>query len=152
MNPNTGYGSYSKSPMPGVLTSATGPYYHAPFMEAGAVSLFFSRYLYYPVVLILLFNLLQRRYKEKGLLKRFATLYLGIIVISLWAFSFLFLRFGIPDILLLSTPVVYAVLIIAFRDRMLPFRFRCTVCGRRLPSKTVIFVDSNRCPACEEAV
>ena len=119
-------------------------------MEAGAVSHFFSRYLYYPVVLILLFNLFQRRYKEEGRSKRLATLYLGIMVMALWALSFFFLRFGIPDILLLSAPAVYTVLILAFRDRMLPFRFHCACCGKQLSPKTVMFIDSNRCSACEE--
>ena len=117
-------------------------------MENGAVSLFLSRYLYYPVVLIFLFNLLQRRYKGEGQNKRLATLLLGSMILALWALSFLFLRFSIPDIFLLSAPAVFAVLIAVFRDKLLPFRLHCEVCGKRLPLKTVVSVDSNLCGVC----
>ncbi len=58
-------------------------------MNAFAVTSFLNRFLYYPVVLIFVLNLLQRKHVREGTSKRFATLYIGIGLLALWGYTFL---------------------------------------------------------------
>ena len=118
----------------------------------GPVTTFLVRYLYYPVVAVLLFNLLQRRHKERGRGKRIASLLAGVLLLVFWAVAFLFERFGVPDAYLAIPASGAGVLLYLLRSRFFPFRLRCTVCGKPLPLRTVLFDDANRCDPCSGEV
>jgi hypothetical protein len=109
---------------------------------------FLSRFLFYPVVIILVFNLIQRRFVDRGTRKRYASLYFGVLVLAFWGVTFLFQRYGIPDGYLILPLSAAAALIAIRRKDFLPFRLRCASCGKRLSLRTVLFDDANLCDSC----
>ncbi len=116
----------------------------------GEVSHFLNRILYYPVVLIFLLNLFQRRHMEEGRGKRFAIFYIGLLFLAFWGCTFFFIRFRIPDGFLILLVAASMVLIIIKRRIFFPFRFKCAGCGQKLKIKEFLFVDSNLCNLCKK--
>ena len=114
----------------------------------GPVVSFLNRFLYYPVIVILVFNLIQRRFMDRGTGKRFASLYFGVLVLAFWGITFLFQRYRIPDGYLILPLAAAAALVVFRRKDFLPFRLRCASCGKRLPLRTILFDDSNLCGSC----
>ena len=118
-------------------------------MNAFAVTSFLNRFLYYPVVLIFVLNLLQRRHVREGTLKRFATLYIGFGLLALWGYTFLANRLALDDLYLIPVVIVIIGVCIFFRGHVLPFRLFCEKCGQRLHFREFLYVDSNRCSTCD---
>jgi len=118
-------------------------------MNASAVASFLNRFLYYPIVLIFVLNLLQSRHAREGSSKRFATLYIGIGLLALWGYTFLSNRFALDDLYLIPVVIVIIGLCFFFRGHVLPFRLFCEKCGQRLHLREFLYVDSNRCSTCD---
>jgi 8-oxo-dGTP diphosphatase len=112
------------------------------------VTAFLVRFFYFPVVLVLVLNLIQRRHMARGVKKRFATLYQAILLLAYWGITYLFQIYRVRDIWLLAPTLAAAGLVLFLRGKFLPFRLRCVSCGARLPLRTVLFDDANRCEAC----
>ncbi len=120
-------------------------------MEFQTITLFLNRYLYYPVVLVFVVNLIQRQYKEAGTKKRYATLYLGVFFLVFWGYTFLLMRLAMGDfwlVLFIAAAVVPAVI---KRKVVFPFRRTCPRCGSGVTLKTLLFEDANLCPGCRKA-
>ena len=109
-----------------------------------------AEYAPWMVVALLTLNLSQRRHLEHGERKRFATLYLSVLVLVLFASSHLILLYGLPT----ATLGVVVLLIVGiagvFHEQVLPFRFRCGSCGTNLTPKRVLYYDSNQCRDCDQ--
>ena len=112
------------------------------------ITRFLSRILYYPVVALFVVNLVQRRHMAAGLRKRYATLYLGGLLLAFWGSTFMILRFGLVDLMLLPAAGLCLAVLLLLRDSMLPFRLRCAVCGRRLGWREALYNDANMCAVC----
>ncbi len=117
-------------------------------MHTISVTLFLNRFLYYPVVLVFVLNLIQRRHLKEGNAKRFATLYIGIALLAVWGFTFLSIRFAMGDPYLIPLGLAMIGIAVYFRRRFFPFRLFCSNCGKRLGAREVLFVDSNLCSEC----
>jgi fatty acid desaturase len=118
-------------------------------MNAFAVTSFLNRFLYYPVVLIFVLNLLQRRHLKEGTSKRLATLYIGIGLLALWGYTYLSNRLALGDLYLIPVIIVIIGVCIFFRRHVFPFRLFCERCGQRLHLREFFYIDSNRCSTCE---
>ena len=117
-------------------------------MSGNSVPLFMTRILYYPTVLLFLFNLLQRRYGGKGVNKRMATLLMAVMLLLVWGVSFFTVRFGWPDFVLAASVGVLILVAVLNKKRIFPFRISCRQCGRRLEIRHILFLDENRCDGC----
>ena len=117
-------------------------------MDGYPISLFISRFLYYPIVIILLFNLLQRRFEEKSRGKRMATLLLSVIFLLLWGVSHLVVRFQWPDAVWLGSAGALIIVAVLNRKRIFPFRIFCRQCGDRLALRHILFLDDDLCEHC----
>ncbi len=118
-------------------------------MEHTAVSQLLQRVLLVPILLLWGYHLAQRKYKEEGQRKRGATLLLTLLLVGVWAAAFFLRRFGIDDVFLSPVAVVAAIILVAGRRTLLPYRLRCVRCGAPLSARTVFFIDSNACGSCE---
>jgi uncharacterized membrane protein len=114
------------------------------------VTTFVSENIFYLLLAVLVLNMFQRRYQKHAQRKRFATLYIAILILVLMVGTVLIVYFDLPDILFLP---LLAVLLLAgyrFREKVFPFRLNCRVCGERLSGKRILFYDSNTCEKCEQ--
>lgn len=115
---------------------------------AHAVSNVIVDYAYWVFLAMLVLNLIQRRHRGEAQRKRFAVLYLAIMVFVLYIFSYGLIRLNISDWFLLVYAGVVAVLLAVFRETFLPFTLRCRGCGAILTFDRILFSDSNLCVEC----
>jgi hypothetical protein len=113
------------------------------------VSDFLQRYLLLPIVLVWVYHLLQRRYLTVGAGKRNASLYLTMVLLAVWALSWLLSKFSQQDLYLVPVAFFTLVLLIWQRRVIFPYRLRCVRCGQPLSASRVFFFDSNTCETCE---
>lgn len=101
------------------------------------------------LLVVLLFNLTQRKHLAHGELKRYASLYYAGFLLIFGAVTVIFQRTGAPPILLIPAAALEIGVLALFRRQLFLFRLRCATCGARLPLERVLYYDSNRCPTCD---
>jgi len=116
---------------------------------AHPVSNFIVSYFYWLFLAILVVNLTQRRHRGKAQRKRFATLYIAILVFVLYIYGFTLIRFNLSDWFLLIYAGVAGILVGVYRRTFLPFSLHCVSCGATLPFDRVVYADNNLCRDCE---
>jgi uncharacterized membrane protein len=114
-----------------------------------AVTTFVSQRILYLLLAVLMVNMFQRRYQKTAQNKRFATLYIAILVLALMVGTVLIVTFDLPDVLFLPLLAVLILVGYIYRRKVFPFRLNCRNCGERLSGKRILFHDSNRCENCE---
>lgn len=114
-----------------------------------SIAYFLQKGLYYLLIALLVFNLLQRKHLKTGAKKRQATLYLAIVVLVLMTAAVLIMRFNFSESLLLPVILSAALLVFSKRDRFIPFQINCLKCGQRLGWQRFLYHDSNLCEPCE---
>jgi hypothetical protein len=113
------------------------------------VNTFIAEKILYLLLAVLLLNMLQRRYRQHAQKKRFATLYIGLLILALMVGSVLIVTLKLPDILIVPLLAVLIVIGYRFRNKVFPFRLNCEQCGQKLNGKRIAFFDSNRCEHCD---
>jgi multisubunit Na+/H+ antiporter MnhG subunit len=114
-----------------------------------SIILFLQKYLFYLLLAVLALNLFQRRYQKYSAKKRFATLYLSMLVLAWMILIIIMVFFHLPDLLLIPFTAALAAVGIVFRRQVFPFRLRCVQCRQPLSSKRMLFFDSNACERCD---
>jgi hypothetical protein len=115
------------------------------------INAFLASNLLYVLLAVLLLNMLQRRHHRETEHKRFATLYLAVLVLVLMAGAIVIVYFRLPDLLLL--PLLLALALIGYLNRrhVFPFRLSCRICGAKLGWDRILYFDDNTCAACTAA-
>lgn len=108
---------------------------------ATPIASWLGRGLYWVFLGIMVLNLTQRKYQERVHRKRFATLFIGLMVFALYIGAKSIEVYSGRDWMLL--PVIAAMFAIGYRfqDRVWPFRFRCPDTGRRLEMNEILYDD-----------
>lgn len=117
---------------------------------AHPVSNFIVSYFYWVFLAILVVNLMQRRHREKAQRKRFATLYIAVLVFALYIYAYGVIRFNVSEIFLLIYGVIAGLLIGFYRKSFIPFSFRCQSCAKPLTFDRFVYADNNLCADCQE--
>jgi uncharacterized membrane protein len=115
------------------------------------VTTFVSENILYLLLAVLVLNMLQRRYQQHARKKRFATLYVAILILVLMVGTALIVYLELPDILFLPLLAVLVLVGYRFRKQVFPFRLTCRLCGEKLTGKRIFFYDSNTCEKCEQS-
>jgi hypothetical protein len=113
------------------------------------LTLFLQKNLFYLLLAVLALNLFQRRYQKLAEKKRFATLYLSMLVLAWMILVIVVAQLRWPDWLIIPFTLALAGVGVAFRRRVFPFRLRCARCGGSLEGKRILFYDSNLCERCD---
>jgi 8-oxo-dGTP diphosphatase len=114
-----------------------------------SIAYFLQKGLYYLLIALLVFNLLQRKHIKTGAKKRQATLYLAIVALVLMTAAVLIRHFNFSESLLLPVILAAVLLVLSKRSRFIPFRINCLKCGQRLAWQRFLYHDSNLCEQCE---
>ena len=113
------------------------------------LTLFLQKNLFYFLLAVLALNLFQRRYQKDCEKKRFATLYLAMLVLSWMILVIVVVALRWSDWLLIPFTLALAAIGVIFRRHTFPFRLRCGRCGQSLEGKRILFYDSNLCERCD---
>ena len=119
-------------------------------MSESTVSAFIIDWFPWLLIAILLFNQLQKRYLETGEKKRFASLYIALLVLAVFIAAALVLRFNLTDLFLVPVIALLAAAVWIYRGKVFPYASRCTHCGKRLGMSRILFHDTALCAECEE--
>jgi len=117
-----------------------------------SIAYFLQKGLYYLLIALLVFNLLQRKHLKTGAKKRLATLYLAILALVLMTAVVLVRRFNFSESLLLPVVLAAVLLVLSKRSRFIPFRINCLKCGQRLGWQRLLYHDSNLCEPCDNKI
>ena len=102
------------------------------------------------LVLILLFNMSQRKHLKDGEKKRFASLYFAIVILAGFAGTVTVRRLALHPVSLAFIAAIMVVLAVLLRRRIFIFRFSCPECGARYPVRDILFVDEPACRSCQD--
>jgi 8-oxo-dGTP diphosphatase len=115
-----------------------------------SVTTFISEKILYLLIAVLVLNMLQRRHQAHGQGKRFATLYIAILILAFMVGTTVIVFFDLPDVLVLPLAAAAVLIGYRYRKKVFPFRLSCRLCGQRLSARRILFYDSNICERCAE--
>lgn len=133
---------------PGSLDPGRPNVYDGLDMNANTVSVWIADLGIWPLVVVLVPNLMFRRYGQAAGKKRMSSLFQAIAVFLITSVAAFVTERGLTDTYLFIGIIVVAVMLYAFKDRVFPYRLSCAGCDARLDFKTIYFMDDNLCTDC----
>ena len=104
----------------------------------------------WPLVVMLVPNLMFRRYGQAAGRKRMASLFQAIAVFVVTTMAAFIVEKNLTDLYLWIAAAVVIVVLYVFRGKVFPYSLKCVECGASLDFKTIYFMDDNACPACHD--
>ena len=106
--------------------------------------------LYWVIIAVLFFNIMQRKHYPHVKHKRSATLYIAVLVLLLNMFVALILQFELPQWMVV--PALLIVILVGFllRKKIFIFKFKCVECGVKLDFNNIAYRDDNLCDDCRK--
>jgi 8-oxo-dGTP diphosphatase len=104
------------------------------------------------LILVLLFNMSQRKHLEKGERKRYASLLFAVVIFTGFVGVITIRRFALPAATLAAVAGIMALLFVLLRARIFIFRLSCPSCGASFSLKQILYVDDPPCLACSARV
>lgn len=98
---------------------------------------------YWVMIVILIINLMQRRYQDQAAQKRFATLYLAIGTFIIYVAAEFVRNYGFTDLVFGVVLVAVSAVLIVYRAHTFPFRLRSSVDGRWHTFNEILFDDEH---------
>lgn len=120
-------------------------------MNSNQVSIWIAELGLWPLIVVLVPNLLFRRYGQAAVKKRMASLYHGIIVFIIMILALSIVERELSDIYLYIGIIVVVLLLLIFRKNIFPYRLNCPDCSNRLDFRTIYFMDDSLCANCRTA-
>ncbi|MCK5737088.1 MAG: hypothetical protein KAH21_11445 [Spirochaetaceae bacterium] len=102
----------------------------------------------WPLVIVLVPNLLFRKYGQSAGKKRMSSLFQAIAVFVITTAAAFIVEKQFSDKYLFLAVVLVAVVLYLFRDRVFPYKLKCAECDAKLELKTIYFMDDNLCTDC----
>jgi len=117
-------------------------------MNTNTVSLWIAGLGIWPLVVVLVPNLMFRRFGQAAGEKRKASLYQAIAVFLITTLAAFIVERELTDTYFYAGLVVILLALVIFRKKTFPYRLNCAGCGKRLDIKTIYFMDNNLCADC----
>ncbi len=109
----------------------------------------------WPLIVVLVLNLLFRRYGGAGGYKRMASLYQAIMIFLITTAAAVSISLSFTkdqgDLYFFLAVVIIVVAGVMLRKRVFPYRRTCVECDAKLDIETIYFRDANLCNSCREA-
>ena len=102
----------------------------------------------WPLVIVLVPNLLFRKYGQGAGRKRMSSLFQAIAVFIITTAAAFMVEKQLSDKYLYLVVLLVAVVLYLFRGKVFPYKLKCVECGARLDIKTIYFMDDNLCESC----
>ena len=107
-----------------------------------------NSYIYWVLIGVLVFNLMQRKHTATAQKKRMGTLLVAILILMTNLLFSLILMYELPDSLAFLALAAVAMVGFVFRSRLEIFKLRCPECGTRLDFHSFLHIDSSLCASC----
>jgi len=117
-------------------------------MNTNTVSLWITGLGIWPLIVVLVPNLMFRRFGQAAGEKRKASLYQAIAIFLITILAAFVVARGLTDIHFYAGLAFIMIALFIFRGRVFPYRLNCAGCERKLDIKTIYFMDNNLCADC----
>ncbi len=117
-------------------------------MNANTISVWIAELGIWPLVVVLVPNLMFRKYGQSAGKKRMSSLMQAIAVFLITTASAFIVEKELTDKYLFIAMAIVAVLLYMFRERVFPYKLNCVECDAKLDFKTIYFMDDNLCTDC----
>lgn len=117
-------------------------------MNGITVSAWIAELGIWPLVVVLVPNLMFRRYGQGASKKRMSSLMQAIAVFLITTVAAFVVERELSDKYLFAGIAVVIALLVIFRERVFPYRLTCVECDDKLEFKTIYFMDDNLCASC----
>ena len=99
---------------------------------------------------VALLNIMQRRHHKHCNKKRVSTLIWAVLVFILYVvLTIVASNEKISDYFLIPAVVAVAIAAYILREKALPYKLKCTSCGKKLNFDRIMYYDSNMCEECD---
>ena len=110
---------------------------------------FIAKNFYYLFLGLIIFNMIQRKYRGVGGNKRMASLIAAIMVFILYIGAHGIKAKNLPEYWI-SVPIFIDItLFYALKNKLFIFKRNCIECGKKLSTKEMLYIDSNLCADCD---
>lgn len=120
-------------------------------MTSNTVSIWVAELNIWPLVVVILPNLLFRRYGPRSFDKRKANLFQALTVFAITTSAAFVASRELTDIYFYTATVVVVIIVVIFRKNIFPYRLTCVECDAKLDYQTIYFRDDNLCKSCHSA-
>ncbi|MDT8297099.1 MAG: hypothetical protein RQ801_02265 [Spirochaetaceae bacterium] len=117
-------------------------------MNGNAISIWIAELGIWPLVVVLVPNLMFRKYGQAAGKKRMASLLQAIAVFVITTAAAFVVERELTDIYLFGAVAVVAVVLFLYRGKVFPYRLTCAECETKLDFRTIYFMDDNLCVDC----
>jgi len=118
------------------------------FLNGTTVSAWIAQAGIWPLIVVLVPNLMFRRYGQAAVKKRMASLLQAIAVFVITTLAAFVMERELTDLVLFIGILIVAVALYILRDKVFPYRLSCPECGVRLDFRTIYFMDDHLCVDC----
>ncbi len=102
----------------------------------------------WPLVIVLVPNLLFRKYGQSAGKKRMSSLFQAIAVFIITTVAAFLVEKELSDKYLFLAVAIVALVLYLLRARVFPYKLKCVECDATLDFKTIYFMDDNLCTDC----
>ena len=102
----------------------------------------------WPLIVLLVPNIMFRRYGKASGKKRMASLLQAVAVFLITGIAMAVMQYKGTDVHFFAGIGVIAIIAVLLRKRMFPYRLTCPSCDTRLDFKTIYFRDDHLCEKC----
>ncbi len=102
----------------------------------------------WPLVIVLIPNLLFRKYGQSAGKKRMSSLFQAIAVFVITTVAAFIVEKELSDKYLFLAVAIVAIVLYMLRARVFPYKLKCVECDTALDFKTIYFMDDNLCTDC----
>jgi hypothetical protein len=119
-----------------------------PLFGINPVSFIIIKGFPFLLLLLILLNMIQKRFLRNWEPKRKATMAMFFLTAGLVILSVLVVKFGLADLVFLPVAPAVAALLIVKRDLFFPFTFKCGNCGKIVSPRDFLCANDNLCTGC----
>jgi hypothetical protein len=110
---------------------------------------FIAKNFYYLFLGLIIFNVIQRKYRGVGGNKRMASLIAAIMVFILYIGAQGIKAKNLPEYWIYLPIFIDITLFYALKNKLFIFKRNCVNCGKKLSSREMLYIDSNLCADCD---
>ena len=110
---------------------------------------FIAKNFYYLFLGLIIFNVIQRKYRGVGDRKRMASLIVAIMVFILYIGAKGIQAKNLEEYWIFLPVFIDLTIFYTLKNKIFIFKINCVECGKKLSSREMLYVDSNLCADCD---
>ncbi len=121
-------------------------------MESTKIIEFIIKYFYWIFLGLILLTFMQKKHGNKGYKKRMAVLLQAILIFLIMVYATILNKNNLTDKFLIPAVIIVTFILFFGRSKILPYKFRCRGCGKRMNFEHIFYYDNPLCKECDSDI